>query len=286
MGCVTRIWPCQHCWNWVHEINEIKRLSFGAFLGCSYAFLICRFVGPFIPRKERLKSRDTSKFTNIYVKNFDESMTDEKLKELFSPFGTITSCKVMLNKDGVSKGFGFCAFQDPACADAAVKALHDKPLEEGGKPLYAARAQKRAERDHELQKLYKQKRADRQKNYQGVNLYVKNLDDEFTDDRLRKEFAVFGNITSAKVGWKWNEYCWCSVTGLRNIDIFGWRCSFSPNFWVQGMIYSTVHVLLWISRIVNEDKRTGARLHSQNCSTMANEWIVPWCTCSYSHFIS
>jgi len=36
-------------------------------------------------------------------------------------------------------------------------------------------------------------------NLQGVNLYVKNLDDNIDDERLRKEFAPYGNITSTKV---------------------------------------------------------------------------------------
>ena len=34
---------------------------------------------------------------------------------------------------------------------------------------------------------------------QGVNLYVKNLNDTIDDERLRKEFAPYGTITSAKV---------------------------------------------------------------------------------------
>jgi polyadenylate-binding protein len=35
--------------------------------------------------------------------------------------------------------------------------------------------------------------------YQGVNLYVKNLDDSITDDLLREHFSNYGTITSAKV---------------------------------------------------------------------------------------
>ena len=40
---------------------------------------------------------------------------------------------------------------------------------------------------------------ERSSHYQGVNLYIKNLDDDFDDDRLRKEFSKFGSITNAKV---------------------------------------------------------------------------------------
>lgn len=68
-----------------------------------------------------------------------------------------------------------------------------------GKPLYVGRAQKKAERQQELKRRFEALKMERLNRYQGVNLYVKNLDDTIDDERLRKEFAPFGTITSAKV---------------------------------------------------------------------------------------
>ncbi|ELW65536.1 Polyadenylate-binding protein 1-like protein [Tupaia chinensis] len=39
---------------------------------------------------------------------------------------------------------------------------------------------------------------DRLNRYQGVNLYMKNLDDSTSDEKLRKDFSPYGVITSAK----------------------------------------------------------------------------------------
>ena len=69
----------------------------------------------------------------------------------------------------------------------------------GGKTLYVGRAQKKAERQAELKKKFEQLKLERLNRYQGVNLYVKNLDDTIDDERLRKEFTPYGTITSARV---------------------------------------------------------------------------------------
>ena len=68
-----------------------------------------------------------------------------------------------------------------------------------GQKLYAARAQKRAERQMDLKSQFEKRKIERINRYQGVNLYVKNLDDTIDDARLREEFSAYGTITSAKV---------------------------------------------------------------------------------------
>lgn len=158
------------------------------------------YVGKFISRKDREKEigEKSKHFTNVYVKNFGEDMTDDKLKEMFEKYGTITSHKVMSKDDGKSRGFGFVAFEDPAAADRAVAELNGKEIGDG-KIMYVGRAQKKAERQNELKRKFEQLKIERLNRYQGVNLYVKNLDDSIDDERLRKEFSQFGTITSVKV---------------------------------------------------------------------------------------
>lgn len=157
------------------------------------------FVGRFIPRKEREKElgEKAKLYTNVYVKNFGDELNEETLKEMFEKYGTITSHKVMA-KEGKSRGFGFVAFENPEAAERAVDELNGKELTDG-KNLYVGRAQKKNERQVELKRRFEELKMERLNRYQGVNLYVKNLDDSIDDERLRKEFTPFGTITSAKV---------------------------------------------------------------------------------------
>ncbi|CAG9808545.1 unnamed protein product [Chironomus riparius] len=157
------------------------------------------YVGRFIPRKEREKElgEKAKLYTNVYVKNFGDELTDETLLSMFEPFGKVTSHRVMI-KDGKSRGFGFVAFESADAAEDAVKALDGKKLNDD-KTLYVGRAQKKFERQMELKRKFEQIKIERMSRYQGVNLYVKNLDDSIDDERLRKEFTPFGTITSAKV---------------------------------------------------------------------------------------
>ncbi|KAG5544721.1 hypothetical protein RHGRI_017237 [Rhododendron griersonianum] len=107
--------------------------------------------------QERSSRFEKLQGANLYLKNLDDSINDEKLKELFSEFGNITSCKVMLDAQGANKGSGFVAFSNPEEATRALNAMNGKMI--GQKPLYVAVAQRKEERRAHLQAHFAQLRS-------------------------------------------------------------------------------------------------------------------------------
>ncbi|KAE8723750.1 Polyadenylate-binding protein 8 [Hibiscus syriacus] len=103
------------------------------------------------------EAADKFQGANLYIKNLDESISDVKLKELFSQYGTITSCKVMRDPNGVSKGSGFVAFSTPEEASKALVEMNGKMVV--SKPLYVALAQKKEDRRARLQAQFSQMRS-------------------------------------------------------------------------------------------------------------------------------
>ncbi|KAJ1554199.1 Protein phosphatase PP2A regulatory subunit B [Nowakowskiella sp. JEL0078] len=173
--------------------NAIKHVN-GMLLNDSIVY-----VGNHISKKERSsKIEETrAKFTNIYIKNLDEDVTDEELSDMFGVFGEMVSCVVQRDEFGKSKGFGFVNYVDHEHAAKAVDEMHEREI--NGKQLFVSRAQKKTEREEELRKQYERIREEKLNKYQGVNLYIKNLDDTIDDEKLRQEFSVYGSITSAKI---------------------------------------------------------------------------------------
>jgi len=158
------------------------------------------YVGHHIPKKERMSKFEEMKanFTNIYVKNVDNDVTEEEFRDLFEKYGQITSASLAVdNETGKHRGFGFVNYAKHEDAAKAVDELHDSDLK--GQKLYVGRAQKKHEREEELRKQYEAARLEKQNKYQGVNLYVKNLGDDIDDEKLREMFAPYGTITSAKI---------------------------------------------------------------------------------------
>jgi RNA recognition motif-containing protein len=61
---------------------------------------------------------------NIYVSNLSFNVQDEDLKEFFTPYGEVTSAKIITDKfTGKSRGFGFVEMSDDTAAQKAITEL-------------------------------------------------------------------------------------------------------------------------------------------------------------------
>lgn len=61
---------------------------------------------------------------NIYVSNLSFNVQDEDLREFFTPYGEVTSAKVINDKfTGKSRGFGFVEMSDRAASEKAIAEL-------------------------------------------------------------------------------------------------------------------------------------------------------------------
>ncbi len=70
----------------------------------------------------------------LYVGNLPYSVRDSDLEQAFSQFGSVTSAKVMMERDtGRSKGFGFVEMGSDAEAQAAINGMNGQPL--GGRSV-------------------------------------------------------------------------------------------------------------------------------------------------------
>ncbi|MFB3885147.1 MAG: RNA recognition motif domain-containing protein [Thermodesulfobacteriota bacterium] len=66
---------------------------------------------------------------NIYVGNLSFDASEESLRQLFEPFGEVTSINIIKDKySGQSRGFGFVEMPDRAQAQAAIDGLNGKEL--------------------------------------------------------------------------------------------------------------------------------------------------------------
>jgi len=70
----------------------------------------------------------------LYVGNLPYSFRDEDLQQAFSAHGSVTSAKVMMERDtGRSKGFGFVEMGSDAEAQAAISGMNGQQF--GGRGL-------------------------------------------------------------------------------------------------------------------------------------------------------
>jgi RNA recognition motif-containing protein len=81
----------------------------------------------------------------MYVSNLSFHTNDESLRDLFTPFGNVSSAKVIADREtGQSRGFGFVEMDVAAEAEAAIKGLNNKEVE--GRAMSVSVARERAPR--------------------------------------------------------------------------------------------------------------------------------------------
>ena len=81
----------------------------------------------------------------LYVGNLAYSVRDDDLQEAFAQFGTVSSAKVMMDRDtGRSKGFGFVEMGSDAEAQSAINGMNGQALD--GRAVVVNEARPREER--------------------------------------------------------------------------------------------------------------------------------------------
>ena len=81
----------------------------------------------------------------LYVGNLPYSVRDGDLEQAFGAFGSVTSAKVMMERDtGRSKGFGFVEMGSDDEAQAAIGGMNGQPL--GGRAVVVNEARPMEER--------------------------------------------------------------------------------------------------------------------------------------------
>eukprot|EP00290_Baffinella_frigidus_P010120 CAMPEP_0180140024 /NCGR_PEP_ID=MMETSP0986-20121125/13937_1 /TAXON_ID=697907 /ORGANISM="non described non described, Strain CCMP2293" /LENGTH=653 /DNA_ID=CAMNT_0022082349 /DNA_START=134 /DNA_END=2095 /DNA_ORIENTATION=+ len=124
---------------------------------------------------------------NIFIKNLEKNVDTRTLHDTFSQFGNILSCKVTMDDQGNSRGFGFVQFETAEEANEAISKVNGMHLPPSDKRLFVGPFIPRGERDAVTGER------------KFTNVYVKNIPDDVADDKFHAEFEKYGKVTSSKV---------------------------------------------------------------------------------------
>ena len=80
--------------------------------------------------------------SKLYVGNLSFSIDETSLQAMFSEVGTVTSAKIITDRDtGRSKGFGFVEMSSPSEAKAAIEKMNGQEVEGRALTVNEARPQ-------------------------------------------------------------------------------------------------------------------------------------------------
>ncbi|AIN98874.1 poly(A)-binding protein 3, putative [Leishmania panamensis] len=137
----------------VKAITELNESEESGLTEEAVKLVVCRALSKSERDRERKKTASLyqNHGRNLYVKHLPDDITDDKLREIFAPFGKITSCAIMRESNGSLRGFAFVCFEDKQHATAAMRELNGRSLENSKKPLYVSQAEQKDMRIRLLQ---------------------------------------------------------------------------------------------------------------------------------------
>jgi len=84
---------------------------------------------------------------NMYVSNLGYHVTGDDLRNLFEQFGTVSSAKIVTDREtGRSRGFGFVEMDSEEASQQAIEKLNGKDVE--GRSLSVTQAREKAPRSN------------------------------------------------------------------------------------------------------------------------------------------
>jgi polyadenylate-binding protein len=137
---------------------------------------------------------------NVFVKNLGKELDSKGLHDLFKSYGTVLSCKIMMDESGQSRGYGFVHFKEETAASDAIERLNGSTKEAAeAVALYVSHFIRRNARIAALLANF-------------TNVYIKQVLPSVDKDAIDAFFSKFGGITSstARKDGKGRVFAFCN----------------------------------------------------------------------------
>jgi RNA recognition motif-containing protein len=134
----------------------------------------------FVKPKDKTEADD---LLTVFVSNLDFKVDEDKLRESFSQFGSITDIRLVKNYKGLSKGFGYIQYSS---IEAKRRALANDRLKIDGRPAF-------------VNEVGKKKEFQFKDSIEKNKLFVSGLSQNVSEEDLRNVFSKYGTLRDVRI---------------------------------------------------------------------------------------